>query len=227
MGNTAHLLNKAAGIEMIASQDHPLVLSSGIHHGTTAQWAAHVGGVHLTAHSAYSSNSLSQVKMCRRLAVLSDHHSCHILIKTSATLQLELHWHSIFSPSILILKYKVMQSTNLIIIDILSKLSASLWGRHHCTIHRFVPEWNISTTVTFLQTFTDINGPQNDEAHWFQPLLHSPFRAGILHRQFVWKVQKHNGEALLFCLLAGSGDSNSVKRMSRWVGRTGQGCKVS
>lgn len=37
MGNAAHLLNKAAGIEMIASQDHPLVLSSGIHHGTTVQ----------------------------------------------------------------------------------------------------------------------------------------------------------------------------------------------
>lgn len=40
MGNTAHLLNKAAGTEMIASQDHPLVLSSGIHHGATVQWAA-------------------------------------------------------------------------------------------------------------------------------------------------------------------------------------------
>lgn len=71
MGNAAHVLNKAAGIEMIASQDHPLVLSSGIHRGTTVQRAAQLEPVHLTARSVYSSNSLSAGQMCRGLAVFS------------------------------------------------------------------------------------------------------------------------------------------------------------
>lgn len=71
MGNAAHLLNRAAGMEMIASQDHPLVLSSGIHRGTTVQRAAQSGAVHLAAHSEWSSSSLSTGQMYIRLAVLS------------------------------------------------------------------------------------------------------------------------------------------------------------
>lgn len=86
MGNTAHLLNKAAGIEMIASQDHPLVLSSGIHSGTTAQGAARLGPVHLAARSIYSSNSLSACQMCGSMAVLSEQHSPYSLNEATATL---------------------------------------------------------------------------------------------------------------------------------------------
>lgn len=39
MGNAAHPLNKAAGMEVIASQDCLLVLSYGSRHGTTGQRA--------------------------------------------------------------------------------------------------------------------------------------------------------------------------------------------
>lgn len=74
MRNKVHLLKRAAGIEMIASQDHPLALSSGIHQGTTEQRAARLGDVHSAAHSAYSSSSLSQV---RQPTVLSEQHSSH------------------------------------------------------------------------------------------------------------------------------------------------------
>lgn len=46
MGNAAHPLNKAAGTEVIVSQDCLLVLSYGSHHGTMGQQAFQLVGVH-------------------------------------------------------------------------------------------------------------------------------------------------------------------------------------
>lgn len=62
MGNVAHLLNKAAGREMIASQDHPLALSSGIHRGAAARREPR----------AARTGSFRDVQTCTRLAVLSE-----------------------------------------------------------------------------------------------------------------------------------------------------------
>lgn len=79
MGNAAHLLNEAAGMEMIASQDHPLVLSSGSHRGTTARRAARLRPLHLAARGGSSAGHTG-----RRLAVLSEQRSLQMLIETSA-----------------------------------------------------------------------------------------------------------------------------------------------
>lgn len=88
MGNTAHLPNKTAGIEMTASRDHPFVLSSGIHRGTTVQRAARLGPVHLAARSVYSSNSLSAGQTCGRFSVLSEQHCLQFLNEASDTFTL-------------------------------------------------------------------------------------------------------------------------------------------
>lgn len=142
MGNTAHLLNKAAGIEMIASLDHPLVLSSGIHHGTTVQWAARARSSSFSGTQCLQQQQSIPGQLRRRLAVGSEQHSRHILIEASVTFWLEMRWFFILIP-------EVNQSPNLILTHLLVKLLDSSVGQSNTVVQEYLNNY-------WIFTFTDI-----------------------------------------------------------------------